>query len=98
MMEKKYNNLACKIKLKIIIYSIIEFLLLAFCFIYFVTFCTVYTGTKNKVFKSYGIALIEILIIKIVYGIVLAILRKVSLSKEKKTLYDIVVFMNTYLV
>ena len=26
MMEKKYNNLACKIKLKIIIYSIIEFL------------------------------------------------------------------------
>ena len=98
MMEKKYNNLACKIKLKIIIYSIIEFLLLAFCFIYFVTFCTVYTGTKDKVFKSYGIALIEILIIKIVYGIVLAILRKISLSKEKKTLYDIVVFMNTYLV
>ena len=98
MMEKKYNNLAWKIKLKIIIYSIIEFLLLAFCFIYFVTFCTVYTGTKDKVFKSYGIALIEILIIKIIYGIVLAILRKVSLSKEKKTLYDIVVFMNTYLV
>ena len=40
----------------------------------------------NKVFKSYGIALIKVLIIKIIYGIVLAILRKVSLNKGKKTL------------
>ena len=94
----KYKNLAWKIKFKVAIYSLIEFLLLAFCFIYFVTFCTVYTGTMNKVFKSYGIALIEVLIIKIIYGIVLAILRRVSLNKGKKTLYDVVLFMDTYLV
>ena len=95
--NKKYQNLAWKIKFKVIVYSIIEFLLLAFCFIYFVTFCSVFTGTMNKVFKSYGIALIEVLIIKIIYGIVLAILRKVSLEKENKVLYDVVLFMNTYL-
>ena len=79
-------------------YTIIQFLLLAFCFIYLVTFCTVYTGTKDKVFQSYGIALIEILIIKILYGIALAVLRRVSLTKQKKTLYEIVLLMNTYLV
>ena len=95
--NKKYQNLAWKIKFKVIVYSIIEFLLLAFCFIYFVTFCSVFTGTMSKVFKSYGIALIEVLIIKIIYGIVLAILRKVSLEKENKVLYDVVLFMNTYL-
>ena len=94
----KYKNLAWKIKFKVAIYSVIEFLLLAFCFVYFVTFCTVYTGTMGKVFKSYGIALIEVLIIKIIYGIVLAILRKISLDKENKTLYNIILFMNTYLV
>lgn len=96
--NKKYSNLSWKIKLKIIIYSIIQFLLLAFCFVYFVTFCSVYTGTQSKVFKSYGIALIEVLIIKIIYGIVLAILRKISLVKEKKTLYNVILFMDTYLV
>ena len=98
MLEKKCNNLGWKLKLKVAIYTIIQFLLLAFCFIYLVTFCTVYTGTKDKVFQSYGIALIEILIIKILYGIALAVLRRVSLTKEKKTLYEIVLLMNTYLV
>ena len=98
IINKKFNNLSWKIKFKVAVYTIIEFLLLAFCFVYFVTFCTVYTGTMNKVFKSYGIALIEVLIIKIIYGIVLAILRKVSLAKEKKTLYNVVLFMDTYLV
>jgi hypothetical protein len=98
IIKKKYNSLSYKIKFKIAIYTFIEFLLLAFCFIYFVTFCTVYTGTMNKVFKSYGIALIEVLIIKIIYGIVLAILRRFSLNKGKKTLYDVVLFMDTYLV
>ena len=98
IIKKKYDNVAWKIKFKVIVYSIIEFLLLGFCFIYFVTFCTVYTGTMSKVFKAYGIALIEVLIIKIIYGIVLGILRKVSLTKQKKTLYDVVLFMDTYLV
>ena len=98
MVQKRCNNLACKIKLKIAIYTIIQSLLLAFCFVYFVTFCSVYTGTKSKVFKSYVFALIEILIIKIIYGIALAVLRRFSLTKEKKTLYNVVLFMNTYLV
>ena len=98
IINKKYQNLMWKIKLKIAIYTIIEILLLVFSFLYLTVFCTVYTGTQAKVFKAYGIALIEILIIKIIYGIALAIMRYVSLSKEKKGLYDVVLFINTYLV
>ena len=98
IINKKIQNLIRKIKLKIAIYTIVEILLLVFCFLYLTVFCTVYTGTQEKVFKAYGIALIEILIIKIIYGIALAIMRHVSLSKEKKGLYDVVLFMNTYLV
>jgi hypothetical protein len=96
--NRKYSNLMWKIKFKISIYSIIEFLLLIFAFLYLSVFCSVYTGTKSKVFKAYGLALIEVLIIKIIYGIVLAILRYVSISYRKKGLYDVVLFMNTYLV
>jgi hypothetical protein len=95
---KKYNELEYKIKAKVIAYFIIQFILLAFCFVYFVTFCSVYVGTKIRVFRTYGIALIEILIIKIIYGIILTILRKISLSKKSKVFYDIVLLMTTYLV
>jgi hypothetical protein len=95
---KKYNDLEYKIKAKVIVYLIIQFIILAFCFVYFVTFCSVYIGTKIRVFRSYGIALVEILIIKIIYGIILSILRKISLSKKSKVFYDIVLLMTTYLV
>ena len=98
LIYKKYNNFTLKLKIKFTIYTIIEFLLLSFCFIYLSVFCTVYIGTMSKVFKEYGVALIEILIIKIIYGIALAIMRRVSLSKSNKKLYDVVLFMNTYLV
>ena len=87
-----------KLKIKIIIFTIIEILLLAFCFIYFVAFCAVFIGTKTKVFISYAIALAEVLIIKILYAIILAFLRKLSLDKGKKVLYEVVRFMDTYLV
>jgi hypothetical protein len=95
---KKYNNLVCKVKFKVAFYSVVELLMLAFCFIYLSVFSTVYIGTASRAFKAYGIALIEILIIKILYGIALAIMRNVSLSKSNKKLYDVVLFMNTYLV
>ena len=94
----KKSKLMWKIKFKIAIYSIFEFLCLIFSFLYLSVFCSVYTGTKTKVFKAYGIALIEVLIIKILYGIALSIMRYISLSKQKKGLYEVVLFMNTYLV
>ena len=96
--NKQCKNVIGKIKFKVAVYSIIEFLLLTFCFIYLSAFGTVFTGTMSKVFKAYGIALIEILIIKIIYGIALAIMRYISLTKEKRGLYEVVLFMDTYLV
>ena len=96
--NRKYKNLMWKVKFKFVIYSVIELLLIIFAFLYLTAFGSVYSGTQSNTFKTYGIALIEILIIKIIYGTALAIMRHVSLSKQKKVLYDIVLFMNTYLV
>ena len=66
VIDKKYNNLIWKVKFKFSIYTCIEFLLLILGFLYLTVFCSVYTGTQSRVFKAYGIALLEILIIKIV--------------------------------
>ncbi len=87
-----------KTKIKIIVYSIIQFLIIILFFIYLVTLCAVYHGTMNKIFASYGIALLEIIIIKILYGMVMAILRQYSLSNQKKGLYNIILFMDNYIV
>lgn len=70
------------------------FLVCIVCLLYITTFCAVYTGTKKYVFRTYGIALVEVLIIKIVYGIVLGIIRKVGLNKQNRTLYKIAYYFD----
>ena len=79
-----------------IIYFVLQFLIIIFCSFYLVAFCGIYIGTKKNVFQSYGIAFIEIIIIKIIYGFILGVLRKVSLSQKIKILYNIVLILNKY--
>ena len=79
-----------------IIYLVLQFLILTFCSFYLITFCGIYIRTKKNVFQSYGIAFIEIIIIKIIYGFILGVLRKVSLSQKIKILYNIVLILNKY--
>ena len=95
--EKKYQKLMSGIKRNIIIYLIIQFCLIMFCSFYLITFCGIYLGTKTKVFQAYGIAFIEIIIIKIIYGAILGILRKISLYAEKTILYNVVLIFNKYI-
>ena len=47
--------------------------------------------------ESYGIALIEVVIIKILYGLILGVLRKISLTYEINKLYSIVLFLDLYI-
>lgn len=84
-------------KIKLIIFYVIEFVLLIIFFLYLISFCGVFSGTQSKLIESYGIALIEIVIIKIFYGLILGVLRKVSLSYEIDKLYNIVRFLDLYI-
>ena len=95
--EEKYNRIIYKIKRNMIIYLVLQFLIILFCSFYLITFCGIYVGTKKNVFESYGIAFIEVIIIKIIYGFILGVLRKVSLLKEIKILYNIVLIFNKYI-
>jgi hypothetical protein len=95
--NEKYNKMMFWAKIKIIIFYAIVFILCIIFFLYLIAFCGVYIGTKAKLAESYGIALIEVVIIKILYGIVLGILRKVSLSYEIEKLYFIVRILDLYI-
>ena len=94
---RKFNKLISEVKRNIVIYLVIQFILILFCSFYLITFCGIYTGTKNKVFLAYGFAVVEIVVIKCFYGLVLGILRKISLFAEKRGLYNFVLFLNKYL-
>ena len=98
LVEKKYASMRRKTKIKIALYSVIQFIFIIFFTIYSVTLCAIFYGTMNKIYLTYAIALIEVLAIKILYGLVLSILRQVSLSYNKKGLYNAVLFMDNYVV
>ena len=95
--NEKYNRIIYKIKRNMIIYFVLQFLIILFCSFYLITFCGIYIGTKKLIFQSYVIAFVEIIIIKIIYGFILGILRKVSIYKEYSTLYKIVLIFNKYI-
>ena len=93
----KYKDLIKKIKIQIAVFYIIILLLTLLCFLYLVSFFAIYTGTKRKVFTAYYISIIEIILIKFVYGLCLASLRIASEGNELKSLYNVVCICDKYL-
>ena len=95
--NKKLKNLLYKIKKGMIVYFVFELIFVLLCLLYLTTFCAVYIGTKNKIFKTYGITLVEVLIIKIIYGMILGIFRKVGLYKKKKNIYKVSYYFDKFI-
>ena len=95
--NRKFNNLLNKIKCGMIAYFIFQFIFVLVFLLYLSTFCAIYTGTKGKIFETYGIGLFEIFLIKIVYGIILGIFRKVGLYKRIRVLYNIAYYLDKYI-
>ena len=96
MVNVKYEELIKKIKIQTAVFYIIIILITAFCFIYLVSFFAIYTGTKGNVFKAYYISIIEIILIKFVYGLCLASLRIAGEGNELKSLYNFVYYCDKY--
>ena len=93
----KFSRLMCLIRLRVSIFHIVTFLIALGCGIYLISFFALYTGTKSLVLKIYYISIIEILLIKITYGMVLAGLRIVSIEARLKALYYVVYILDKYL-
>ena len=95
--RKKYSQIISHIKCTVIIFYIIIFIIIAFCSIYLICFFALYTGTRNRVIKSYFFSIIEILIIKFVYGFSLASLRVASRINKMKKVYKVVYIFDKYI-
>ena len=94
--QKCEETMKC-IKIQTVVFYIIILIFTGFCSIYLVSFFAVYTGTKKLVLKTYYISIIEIILIKFVYGVSLASLRIAADNNELKTLYNFVYYLDKYL-
>ena len=94
--DSKLKEIINILKCRIIIFYIILFVFIILCGLYLITFFAIYTGTKSFVLKGYIISIIEILLIKLVYGICLASLRVVS-EGNQLFLYKIVYVLDKYI-
>ena len=95
--EEKYDELMKKIKIQMAIFYITTLFLTGFLFMYLVSFFAIYTGTKKLVIKAYYISIIEITIIKVVYGLCLGSLRIAAEIHKFKNLYNFVYICDRYL-
>ena len=96
IINERYEELVKKIKIQTIIFYIIILLLSGFFYIYLVSFFAIYTGTKRRVLTAYYVSIIEIILIKFVYGLCLASLRIAGEVNELKSLYKFVYIMDKY--
>ena len=95
--KEKYDELIYQIKCRIAIYFVLAFIFSLFFSVYLISFFSFYTGTKHRVLEAYYISIIEILLIKICYGILLASLRVLSERKRIKTIYNLVYFLDKHI-
>jgi hypothetical protein len=95
--KDKYDELIYQMKCRIAIYFVLAFIFTLFFTIYLISFFAFYTGTKHRVLEAYYISIIEILLIKICYGILLASLRLLSEKKRIKFIYNIVYFFDKHI-
>ena len=95
--NKKYSQIIKHIHCTIIVFYIIIYIIISFCAIYLISFFALYTGTRSRVIKAYIYSLIEIVIIKFVYGFSLASLRTASRINKMKKVYKIVYIFDKYI-
>lgn len=92
----KFNSYKTQMKCKIVVFYIIVFLFTFSLTIYLISFFSLYTGTKRRALKAYYISIIEMLLIKFVYGFILCSLRLASKVSRIRCLYNIICFLNKY--
>ena len=97
IINKKYKEQASEMRFRIFLFYVIMFIIIVFCTIYLISFFSIYTGTKKKVFIAYLVSLLEIVFIKALYGICLASLRLASKVNKLRSLYDLVYVFDKFI-
>ena len=95
--ENNIKQIMKTLKCRIIIFYFVIFVFIILFTLYLISFFSIYTGTKDDVLLAYIISIVEVLVIKLVYGICIASIRIASEGNELKSLYKVVYILDKYL-
>lgn len=95
--SNKYNEIIKTLKCRIIIFYCVIFVLIILFALYLIPFFSIYTGTKSRVLLAYIYGIVEILLIKFIYGVCLASIRVASEGNELECLYKVVYILDKYI-
>ena len=82
------------IKIRVILYFIIELLFIGLSYYYIVIFCIVYSNSQISLLKNYLISLLESLITSIAISIIIVITRKIGIIYLNNNLYNTSKYIN----
>ena len=95
--NNKFNEIIKTLKCRIIIFYCVIFVLIILFALYLISFFSIYTGTKSRVLLAYIYGIVEILLIKFIYGVCLASIRVASEGNELECLYKVVYILDKYI-
>jgi hypothetical protein len=95
--SNKFNEIIKTLKCRIIIFYCVIFVLIILFTLYLIPFFSIYTGTKSCVLFTYIYGIVEILLIKFIYGVCLAAIRVASEGNELECLYKVVYILDKYI-
>ena len=84
------------IKLKIIVFIIINSIIISFCFYYIVIFCIIYNKTQRSLLINFLTSLLEKLIKSVIVVIVIVVTRKIGINCENIYLFNTSKYIDKY--
>ena len=89
-----FNKFIKIVKIKAVLYFLMEIFIIVFSFYYIIIFCIVYKKSQISFLVNYLMSIVETLIVSIFVSIVVTITRKIGLIYAWKTLYNTSKYLN----
>ena len=89
-----FNKFIKILKIKVMLYFLIEALIICFSFYYIIIFCILYNNSQISLLINYLMSILESLILSTFICIVIAVTRKVGINYLNKNIYNTSKYIN----
>ena len=83
-----FNKFIKILKIKVLLYFLIEILIISFSSYYIIIFCIIYYNSQISLLINYLMSIVESLILSIIVSILIAITRKIGIYYLSKNIYN----------
>ena len=91
-----FNKFIKIVKIKVILYFLMEILIIVFSFYYIIIFCIIYSKSQISLLVNYLMSIVETLALSIIVSFVVALTRKIGLKGAYKSIYNTSKYINNH--